>query len=305
MGERRCSLEDMERLKKNLVFGASGLVGQSLMKHLPEKDTQGYGHSKQRPGIKKLNILDHASLIQEIENQNPETIYWAVNFSGGVNRCEYSSVQSTEFHLDTTKTLVDICKKSNIRLVFISTDYVFADSTVKRKETDSTYPLNVYGKLKLEAEKYIEKNLSQYIIGRTTNVYGWDPETTTPNFYMQMYRKFSKNESVSIPECLKGNPTFVDDLAQALISLVKNNDNGIFHLVGPENLSRIDWAKKIASSMEKKHELVKKSEKFVNTPQRPLNLELSTEKFKSLHSFSFKTVDEALVQLNQQRKNRD
>ncbi|MCR9205183.1 MAG: sugar nucleotide-binding protein, partial [Halobacteriovoraceae bacterium] len=256
--------------------------------------TQGYCHSKAINGLKPLNILDFSSLKTEVREKKPDHIFWGVNLSGGVNRCEKEADLAKKFHLEATQVISDLANELNAKLIFISTDYVFPDRKEPAKEEDNVAPLNIYGELKRGAENIIIKTLDSFIIARTTNVYGWDSKTTTPNFFMQIYRKLVQDELVTIPEVLKGNPTYVEDLTSAILKLIQKEKNGIYHIVGPENMSRLEWAKTIADKLDFDPTLIKGTLDFKNVPQRPLNLELSCEKLLSEISIERKDIRHAL-----------
>ena len=110
------------------------------------------------------------------------------------------------FHLEGTKNITDAAKEVGAKLVFISTDYVFSDSEYPVTEEETRAPLNAYGQFKKECEDFIQESLTDYIIVRTTNIYGWDPNTMTPNYFMNVYRNLTSGSTVKAPSNLWGTP---------------------------------------------------------------------------------------------------
>ena len=165
----------------------------------------------------------------------------------------------------------------------ISTDYVFDGKNAPYKEDDIPNPLNVYGRLKLEAEKWLVNNVPKHIIVRTTNVFAWDPETITPNYMMNLYRTIKDNKQFKAPSFLWGNPTYVDDLASAIIELCLIKMNGVFHVVGSSFINRYDWAIKACKIAGWDESLVIETKDVpANMVPRPLRSSLDTRKFRSL-----------------------
>lgn len=292
----------MERLNTQLgrflVFGASGLVGKEILKRLPPSETRGYALSNISENLIAFDVSRIDRLRNEILTQKPETVFWAVNMAGGVNGCETNPAQARTMHFETTQALVDGCLETGSTLVFLSTDYVFSDSDHAVQENEKTAPLNLYGKLKDESEKLIAAKLKNFIIARTTNIYGWDPESRTPNFYMQVFKALSQDRKITAPSCLHGNPTFVGDLVDGIFGLHEKKAYGTFHIVGPENVSRHDWARQIAGSLSKDLKLVEDVDHFQNIPKRPLKIELSTRKIREKIAYHPKGVQEGLRALN-------
>src|SRR5262249_10883804 len=149
----------------------------------------------------------------------PSLVIHCANLAGGVDFCETNPDAATAFHLGGAKNLAAWCRGAAARLVFVSTDYVFDGARPPYREDDQTGPLNRYGRLKLEGERWIAAQLPSWAIARTTNVFGWDPDTVTPNFLMQLHRALAAGKTFNAPSFLSGNPTYVEDLAAALVEL--------------------------------------------------------------------------------------
>jgi hypothetical protein len=60
------------------------------------------------------------------------------------------------------------------------------------------------------------RNVKRHVVIRTTNVFGWDPQTVTPNYMMGLYRALKAGKRFNAPSFLWGNPTYAEDLAKAI-----------------------------------------------------------------------------------------
>jgi dTDP-4-dehydrorhamnose reductase len=112
---------------------------------------------------------------------------------------------------------------------------------------------------------------------------------------MGVYRRLKNGESIRVPSFLWGNPTYVDDLAGAIVELSEKELNGVFHVVGSSFISRYDWALKLCDLMgiDKKN-VGEDREPYRNAVPRPLKSGLDTEKFRKLCRTRLHTVDEGL-----------
>ncbi|MCF8057806.1 MAG: SDR family oxidoreductase [Bacteriovoracaceae bacterium] len=280
---------------RSLVIAANGLIGKAVVSELRSRNKPFTGScfSRNNNGYEFLDITDFKSVESFLKEEQPGFVYLCANMPGGVNGCEREVKKAHAFHVQATKNISNLCLEIGARLIFISSDYVFSDGSIPYHEDDESRPLNAYGKLKVDAEKVIQETLKDYIIARTTNVFGWDPETKTPNFFMGLFRKLSDGQEVEVPSCLFGSPTLADDLALALIELAESDQTGIFHIVGPEFINRYEWALKICEKFDFEKSLIKELKDFKNQPRRPLRAELSTDKLSKILSWSLRNVDQA------------
>ena len=287
----------MGTIKNVLIFGGNGLVGKSFEKLL----NQNYGvkvYSTSRFPVGNqipCDITDSESIGSCFEKVQPHLVINCTNLAGGVNFCENNPALSEKFHFEANKTMSSLSGKLNIPFVLISTDYVFDGTEAPYDEEDTKNPLNAYGKHKLKAENWIKENTSKYIIARTTNVFGWDPFTKTPNYLMQLYFDLKENKKCNAPSFLSGNPTYVDDLSQAILDLLDKNQFGIFHVVGDSNINRYDWAIKFCDLLGFDKSLLNNIDKAPKgIVPRPFGSNLNTSKLQKSVGYTLSNVDEGL-----------
>ena len=278
--------------RKNIrcvVIGGNGLVGSRMCSELTKRNIAWNGTFCYRPknGLHQLDIADQSKVKNFIEEYSPEAVFLCANLAGGVDFCESNQQTAMDFHMNATKDIGTCCKELGAILVFISSDYVFDGTKGPYTEDDESNPLNWYGKLKLQAEQWIQEKLNKYLIIRTTNVYGWDPQTVTPNYIMGLYRSLKEERPFNAASFLWGNPTYVGDLATAIMELFINNANGIFHVVGRSYMNRLEWANLACKALELNCSLIKEvKEPPPGIVPRPLKSWLNTDKFTS----RYKTV---------------
>lgn len=283
----------MRKPQKYLVFGANGLIGRAVGKQVEDKyEWCGTYYKRKEPGLIKVDITSVDSLKEIFNEIKPGCVVNCANLAGGVDFCESHPDLAREFHLEANISIGKLCEEYDSRMVLMSTDYVFDGRNAPYQENDEPNPLNIYGILKLEAERWLINNVSKHTIIRTTNVFGWDPKTVTPNYMMNLYSKIKDNKQFKAPSFLWGNPTYVNDLALAIIELCSIEANGVFHVAGSSFINRYDWAKKTCRLGGWDESLVIEMMDIPdNMVPRPLKSNLDTQKFRSLCKTELTDVD--------------
>lgn len=284
-------------MEKYLVIGANGLIGSKLTRLLTQKNLIWFGtyNKRSKKDLIRLDIGNSQELGKVFEQIDPDIVFHCANLGGGVDFCEYNRDLCRNFHLAATQSIGNFCKLVGARFVYVSTDYVFNDRLEPAREEDIPQPLNFYGKMKLAAEQWITDNLSDFTIIRTTNVYGWDPQTTTPNFIMNLFRTINNNESFKAPAYLWGTPTYVGDLVQFMYELVNMYPSDVYHVVGSEFINRYNWAVRACDILEMdSSRVIKISMPPDNMIPRPMKLVLSTSKVNNLLKSNLHNVTDGL-----------
>lgn len=284
-------------MKNVLILGADGLIGHQFTRVCGEAGITHTGtcYTRRMEGSIYFDQSDLANIPLLLDRVSPTVVVDAIGLAGGVNFCESHPETGRKYHVDATIAKADWCREHGAAFAFISTDYVFDGKNPPYKEDDAVNPLNSYGALKLEAEQYIQVNLERYVIARTTNVFGWDPQTETPNFLMHLVNTLKEQDSIKVPSFLYGNPTYAGDLAAGIMDLLEKENFGLYHLVGPENISRYRWAEKciaMAGFTGKTIEPVEQPPE--NMVPRPLLSHLDTAKFNGVSRIKLHNVDEGL-----------
>lgn len=305
-------------MKKLLIFGISGLTGYRLA-NLAVNDYKVFGTYNKRPvSIDNCEIFQHDKTEKEkttslIKKLNPDVI---IDCSAlhNVNYCETHQEESWSVNVEAPLHIANLCRETNARLIYISTDYVF-DGTIKNyNEKSETNPLNYYGITKLEAEEGIANSGISYAIARTSLVFGWNPgelkgQTSSSgksmNFVIWALKKLRSGESLTIVKDQFSTPTLADNLAEYLLALAGSEINGIFHTAGKECVNRYEFTLKIAENFDIDKELITPitSEKFKQVAKRPMRCCLDVSKAEQQLNVKPLSIDAALSKMkNQENK---
>lgn len=194
-----------------------------------------------------LNISFEDSSLFDITNSSQMRVYLSKNkdFEFLINCAAYTNVDLAEKNKDKAyqvnaegaEKLAKLCKEFNIKLVHISTDFVFDGSNTRPyKETDVPNPSSVYGASKLQGEKNIMERLSSYFIIRTS----WLYSEFGSNFVKTILRLADTQKEIKVVSDQIGSPTNAHDLADFLLEIISINSTnyGTYHF---SNTGETSW----------------------------------------------------------------
>ncbi|MFK5976307.1 MAG: dTDP-4-dehydrorhamnose reductase [Sulfurovum sp.] len=223
-----------------LITGANGQLGSEI-KSISKK----YDYNFFFTDRDSLDITNSDS-IRDFVYQNSINIIINCGAYTAVDKAESDEINANIVNHLAPKYLAQISKENNIKLIHISTDYVFDGKNYKPYiETDNTNPQGVYGKTKLAGEEAIRDiNPQNSIIIRTSWVYS----EFGANFVKTMLRLGKERESLGVIYDQVGSPTYAKDLAQTILDILPQIDNNSVEIYNYSNegvLSWYDFAKEI------------------------------------------------------------
>lgn len=211
-------------MRRVLVTGGNGQLGEAI-RRAAEGSINHYTFAT----IDELNICYRADVERYITENKIDTI---------INCAAYTDVEGAEdneaaaYAINSTAVagLAETCKRLSVKLLHISTDYVFGGDTMRRTpytEDDTIAPLSVYGKSKAEGEVAVIEH--DGIVIRTSWLYApWGK-----NFVLTMLRLGREREAISVVNDQRGTPTSALGLARAIVSMVDTDAidtmRGIYH----------------------------------------------------------------------------
>ena len=161
-----------------------------------------------------------------------------------VDRCETERDLARRINVEGTSNVTDACVRVGAKLMLMSTDYVFDGNKGNYAETDEPNPISFYGLTKLEAERVAASTSPNFLIIRTSVLYGWHP--TKLNFATWILKGLREHQTLRVVDDHVNSPTFADNLADAIHRAIEHDSQGILHIAGNERISRFDFARRIA-----------------------------------------------------------
>ena len=264
---------------KVIVVGGSGLLGQQLVQLLKQKKFDVFAtYNSERinkDGFFPLDITKNDDTNAFITGIKPDVVVLTAAFTD-VDACEQHKETAFSVNVTGTGNVANACESVGAKMVYISSDYVFNGEKGNYKEVDNTDPVDYYGFTKLKGEEQVQNICSDYIIARTSVLYG----AHKPNFVTWILSKLEQNKSISIVTDQIVSPTHTLDLSEQLVTLLDHDASGIFHTAGGEIISRFDLAVQTAEVFDFDVTLVKPTsmDKMKWVAKRPKNSSLNVSK---------------------------
>ena len=287
---------------KVLLTGASGFLGKKIMMMFPELGFEVLGTSASKDeNISKMDVTNRKEVLGLISDFKPDVVVHAAAVIN-VDWCEQNRDEAFRINVDGARNVAEACRDVGAKMVLVSTDYVFdGKKNGKYKEDDERNPVGVYGWTKAEAEKVVEQILDDYLIVRASVLYGFNDSRDRETYVTYVLRMLKSGEEVFGFTDQYNNPAFIDDVVQALAKLIKLDEGGIFHVTGPENISRFEFARKIVKVFGFDEKLVKKGtwESSEHKAPRAKRLDESIEKLES-RGIKMSGIEEGLKKMKKQ-----
>jgi dTDP-4-dehydrorhamnose reductase len=260
------------------VFGASGLLGQELVKELS-------GEQLTALSSKDADLRDAARIREVIRGSRPEWIILAAAYTD-VDGCE--SNRDLAFAVNTQGAIhvAQAARETGSRLIFLSTDYLF-DGTKRSpyEASDTRNPISVYGESKARAEERLLEILPDVCIVRTSWLFGRGGQC----FPATILKLAAERPEIAVVNDQRGCPTFTPDLATTLAQLCRKSARGIVHATNSGDCTRYEFTIEIvrASGMPTTVKPVTSAE-FPRPARRPTYSVLSAD---SLHAYNVHMPD--------------
>lgn len=218
-----------------LVTGAKGMLGQDLCPILEDA-----GYEVIETDVDTLDITNAEQVNQVLKDKMPEVVIHCAAYTN-VDKAEEDLKTAELINVTGTENIADACGKLGIKMVYISTDYVF-DGTKDSPYTpqDKPNPINNYGMTKYEGEEAVRSFCEKHYIARTSWLYGHHGK----NFVETMLSLKDKEELKVVDDQI-GCPTWTVELANGILKLLDSKPYGTYHVCGSGHTTWYGFAKEI------------------------------------------------------------
>jgi dTDP-4-dehydrorhamnose reductase len=218
---------------KILVTGAGGLLGRSL------GQLSGPGRPIVALGRDGLDIADPDSVARALDQHRPAALINPAAMTD-VDGCERDPAAARRANADGPRVLARACAASGVRLVHVSTDFVF-DGRKREPYTveDAPNPLSVYGSSKLAGEEAVREEAPDALVVRTAWVYGKGGK----NFASRLFEYAAKTKTLRGITDMRSAPTYAPELARRLLELADRGVPGTYHVTGAGEASWFEVAR--------------------------------------------------------------
>lgn len=261
---------------KVLVTGVKGQLGFDVMRELSKRGIEGVGVD-----IDEMDITDFESVDRVITEAAPDAVihcaaWTAVDAAEDEDKREKVRLVNVE----GPRNIAKVCKKLDIKMLQISTDYVFDGQGERPWEPDDpTGPVSVYGTTKRDGENAVMELLDKFFIVRIAWAFGINGN----NFVKTMLRVAKTHDTLTVVNDQWGSPTYTYDLARLLVDMIQTNKYGIYHAT---NEGFINWYQ-FATAIFKEAGVnvtvkpVTTAEYGISKAARPFNSRMSKDKLEA------------------------
>ena len=284
-----------------LVTGSNGQLGSEIRELSVDYENKYFFTDKDA-----LDITAEEAIKSFVDTNNIDVIINCAAYTA-VDKAEEDEVNADKINHLAVKYLAQISKEKNIKLIHVSTDYVFDGTNHKPyTETDKTHPNGVYGETKLDGEKVLQEiNPKNSIIIRTSWVYS----SYGANFVKTMLRLSKDRDSLGVIFDQVGTPTYARDLAKTILEIlpkIENEEVEIYNYSNEGVLSWYDFAKEIMRMGKLDCQINPIETKEYPTPAtRPHYSLLNKSKIKKEFNLTIPywkdSLDECLVKLGERK----
>ncbi len=290
-------------IKKVLTFGGAGLVGAKFIQLNSQK------FDINAPMSSDVDILNKTQISQIVEEFNPDSI---VNFAAFTDVEEAENQKDDKegicFRVNATgaRNVAEVAKDFNKHLVFISTEYVF-DGTKENApyaEQDLPSPVNWYGQTKLAGEQAVLEIGGRSVIMRISMPFSaqYELKKDVARFFLAQLKS---NQPVRAVEDQRITPTLTNDISDALVILLQNASEGIYHVSSRDSVTPLEFVKTIAETFKLDYSLISSIalDEFNKTKKAKLLKYswLNPAKFEKEFGMDIlHTVEEALINFKQE-----
>lgn len=289
-----------------LIFGSNGMLGQRLTEFFKRNSLEILTSSaEEKSYIEEIeyvqcDITDRNKTKKMIYDFCPDFIINAAAFTN-VDLSETERETAWKVNVKAVEYMAEAARIIDAHIIHFSSDYIFDGKKGPYLESATPNPLGYYGRTKLASENVLKLYAVKNTIIRTNVLYG-PAKYGRQDFVKWVVESLIQRKQIRIVTDQINNPTYVDDIVQAVDKIVESRREGIYNIGGIEFLSRYEFANIIADyfSLDKSLIIPVTTDELNQPARRPLKSGLITIKAQSELSYRPHTINEALNEMKKE-----
>jgi dTDP-4-dehydrorhamnose reductase len=294
----------MNGLVKNriIITGANGMLGQRAVEYYSSKENV----ELLATSVEDKSVIDSVDYMScDIKSRDkikkviydycPDFIVHTAAFTN-VDLSEKMREDAWKINVKGVEYIAEAARAIDAQIIHISTDYIFDGKNGPYHENDLPNPIGYYGRTKLASENTLKISGTLFTILRTNVLYGF-ARNSRPDFVRWVINSLTKKERIRIVKDQINNPTFIDDLVQAINKIIEFKKTGIYNIGGKEFLSRLEFTNRIADYFKLDRNLITPitTEELNQPARRPLKSGLWTLKAETELGYKPHSISESLM----------
>lgn len=256
---------------KILITGSKGQLGHDLLGELAKRKIEAVGVD-----VEEMDITDAGACRRVITGAEVDAVMHCAAYTA-VDAAEDQVDLCRRINSEGTRNIAQVCHDLGIKMLYLSTDYVFDGKGTRPWEPDDErHPLNVYGQTKYEGELAVEELVEKFFTVRIAWVFGVNGK----NFIKTMLRLGKEKGAVGVVNDQIGSPTYTYDLARLLVDMIQTDRYGRYHATNEGLCSWYEFAVEIFKQAGMEDVIVTPldSSKFPAKAKRPKNSRMDRSK---------------------------
>ncbi len=277
-----------------VIFGGTGLLGQSLYYHFKEKKYNCYISSKKKKSHFKSDLLNKFKIKKFVKKVKPNVI---INCAGetNVDLCNNNFSLAYTSNVTTVKNIVECLNELKLNCLFvqISTDQVY--NSKKKNHENNINLSNLYGTSKYLSELEALKFKKTLII--RTNFFGKSLSFNRMSYSDFINNNFKRKKTVKVPSNVFFNPVNLNFLSEIIFKLCKKKVLGVYNVGSRNKISKFAFVKKIISKLKLDRKYLKSYKSIYLKHQRPLNTFMNTDKLRKKLNIKIPLIQDGIKNL--------
>jgi dTDP-4-dehydrorhamnose reductase len=287
--------------KRVLITGGSGLLALNWALEVKSHAPVFLGLHKRHvdlPGVNSLQVKLESvdGLARILEAHAIDLVVHTVGLTS-IEQCESDPALANHVNVTLTKNVAKACALIGVGLVHISTDHLFSGEDSLVDELWKPEPKNTYALTKAAAESQVLDVLPLSLVVRT-NFYGWGPKHRQ-SFSDVIINTLCAGLKLPLFHDVFYTPILAEALVHATYDLLDTKASGIYHIVGDERISKLEFGYRIAEEFDLDKRLIE-SISIADCPalvQRPRDMSLSNQKARDRLNRDFGTQKSQIARL--------
>ena len=245
-----------------LVLGGTGLLGSEFVNELAKSHNISATFHEAKPfkvgqvSWHRINAVDPVALSNLLYLVRPKVVINCIALTD-VDQCELNPKLADELNHLLPQALARICAELGIYLIHISTDHYDSPLRTPRKEDDTLFGINKYGKTKMQGENSIQALNSSALILRT-NFFGYS-KLRNDTFFNWIVDNLEKNFIINGFTDIEFSPISIFELIHCIFALQELKISGIVNVSSDRSISKYDFISLVAKIFNFKANLIKPS----------------------------------------------
>lgn len=297
-------------MKTILVTGSNGLLGQKLVELLTQQsDTKviATARGENRLPFKEgyeyfsMDITKPEEVASVIQKTMPDVIVHGAAMTN-VDQCEFEKETCWAQNVKAVEYMVEACRKHDIFLCHVSTDFIFDGAAGPYTEEGEANPLSFYGWSKYAAEKMVQHSGIRWAIARTVLVYGIAFDMSRSNIILWVKKSLEEGKNIKVVTDQWRTPTLAEDLAMGCFLIADKEAEGVFNISGKDLLTPYEMAMMTADYFGLDKGLIAEadSSNFTQPAKRPARTGFVLDKSKEILGYNPHSFKEGIAILASQ-----